>query len=271
MGLIITVTDFSVSAQNALDYACAFARAHGHNILLTNVYNIPPSYSGEGLSLATINDALMADTGRLRDELDRVKSACHDVTIEAKLIVGGYLDSLNDLHQELKPEVIIMGAEGDYSDLWNWDDDWLNAVLSVPCPILLIPEKTAYKPYSNIAFACDYKYAYQTQQVKAIKNIITSSASQLHIVHVTPPGALELNTNAVSGIKKDLESMSPQYYEVKDKYVIKGISEFVSQQGIDLLIVVPHRHGLWDNLMNKSYTKQLALLNDLPILALHDE
>ena len=28
--------------------------------------------------------------------------------------------------------------------------------------------------------------------------------------------------------------------------------------------------GLWHSLFNKSYTKQLALLNDLPVMAIHD-
>jgi hypothetical protein len=270
MGLVIAVTDFSASAQNALDYSCAFAREHNHNILLTTIYNIPPSYSGDGLSLASINDALVADKDRLRDELDRVKATCTDISIEAQLIVGGYLDSLTDLHTELHPEVIIIGAEGDYSDLWTWDDDWLHAVLSVPSPVLLVPEKVTFKPYSNIAFACDYKNEYLPTQIDTIKNITRSSASQLHIVHVTPPSELQVNNNAVSEVKRDLEAISPQYYEVKDRYVIKGLSDFVSRANIDLLIVVPHKHGLWENLMNKSYTEQLALLNNLPILALHD-
>jgi hypothetical protein len=269
MKTVLTVTDFSASAQNALDYACAFAGENKYQVILTAIYSIPVSYAGEALSLATINDAINADEENIKEELERVRSNFPDVKIEAKIIVGGFLESLNELKNAFNPELIILGAAGDYSQLWTWNDDWLNAVISVACPVLVIPRNSSYHQYRNIAFACDYQKTCLPEQTEVIKRIKEISGARLHIVHVAP-GEIPDSNRTIEEMKNAFENIMPEYHIVKDKMVIKGISEFVKEYNIDMLIVIPHEHGLWHSLFNKSYTKQLALLNDLPILAIHD-
>jgi len=59
MACVIVLTDFSKSAQNALQYACAFSAASNKiELLLVNIDSVPASYSGDGVSMAAISDAL---------------------------------------------------------------------------------------------------------------------------------------------------------------------------------------------------------------------
>src|ERR1700680_2480068 len=121
---IIVTTDFSDSANNALNYACAFAREHNFNILLTHIYTIPASYAAEGPSLATINDVLADDRKMLKEKLEQVKTNFPEIYFEAEMMTGGFLRSLQKLKEELDPEMIIIGSGEEDSDLLLWNDGW---------------------------------------------------------------------------------------------------------------------------------------------------
>lgn len=270
METIIVTTDFSASSANALNYACAFALANGYKIVLAHVYTIPVTYTGEALSLAAVNEALDADRDNLKEELQRARAAYAGVDIEADMIVGAYLESLQSLVKEVNPGMIIMGAVGEYSELWLWDDDWLNALITVSCPVLVVPAGVVYKPFKNIAFACDYKKSCLPHQADIVKRIAKASGATLHIIHVTPEASgLAANKHA-SHLQETFADMQPHYHLIEDKRIIRSISDFTVQHNIDLLLVMPHKHGLWHSLFNKSYTKQLARLNHLPVMAIHE-
>ena len=59
MARIIVITDFSASAQNAFEYACAFSAASDKvRLQLVNINAVPASYSGDGVAMAAISDTL---------------------------------------------------------------------------------------------------------------------------------------------------------------------------------------------------------------------
>ncbi len=266
---IIVPTDFSDSAANALSYACKFARDYNLNILLVHIYSIPRSYAAEGLSLTTINDAMDEDRVRLKNELEHVKNKYSNIHFEAKMITGDFLETLQELKRELDPALIIMGAVMEYSELSLWDDDWLNALITVSCPVLVIPQHIAYSPILRIAYATDNKKPCLPEQTDVIKKLVRLSNASFYIVHITPKSGPQ-EENANTALNEVFSDIKPQYHIVENRSVIRGMAEFIKQYHIDLLLVMPRKHGLWHNLFNKSYTKQLALLNDLPVMAMHD-
>jgi nucleotide-binding universal stress UspA family protein len=267
---IIVTTDFSDSAGHRLDYACELAKDNDISVLLTYIYAFPLSYGGEGIGPAVINDIIDSDRKILEQELEEAKSKYPGVNIEIKMMIGNFLESLRELERELHPEMIIMGTTiGGYSELLIWNDDWLDALTSISSPVLVIPRHVPHNQIRNIAFACDYKNIRISQQTETIKKLVTLSGARLHVVHVTAGINEEENKNALS-VKEAFSMLKPQYHEVENKQVIKGLDEFVLQNHIDLLIVVPHKHDFWYNLFHKSHTRQLVQLNHLPVMAIHE-
>jgi hypothetical protein len=268
---IVVSTDFSDSATNALNYACEFAMGHNFKILLTHIFTIPVSYAAEGPSLATISDAIFADRQTLKEELVQVKINFPKISIAAEMITGYFLESLQQLKKELDPEMIIIGAIREYSNLWLWDDDWLKALLTVSCPVLVIPKHIAYKPIRKIAFASDNEKECFPNQVDTIKKIVRLSGADFYVVHVTPQIVLPEENKNAAAFQRLFCELKPQYHTIENKLVIKGLAEFIQQHKIDLLIVIPRKHGLWHKLFNKSYTRQLALLDYIPVMAMHED
>jgi hypothetical protein len=239
-------------------------------ILLTYIFTVSITY-GEGLSLPLLTDLIDSDRNLLRKEFRRSKSNHPDMHIETKMIVGEFLQSLQELKKDINPEMIIMGAIDGYSELWIWNDHWLNdAQITVSCPVLVIPEHITYNHIKNIAFAYDYKKACYHEQIEVIKKLVTLSGANFYIVHVTPQINLQEKNNNINFLKEAFKEINPHYYTVENKLVIKGLAGFVQQYQIDLLLVIQHRHGLWHRLFTKNYTRQLAESNHLPMMAIHE-
>jgi len=270
MRTIIVTTDFSKSAVNALDYACAMAKAYDFKILLTHVYTIPTGYTGDTLSMTNLKDEMEERAQELDAETRRAKAAYPDAVIETNMSVGGFLETLKGLEKEINPALIVMGAAGEYSEYSFWDEDWLGTLISVACPVLVVPPDIRYKPLKSIAFASDYKKAPLPQHVSVVRNLVKLSGAQLHVVHVATQPSLLLDNRNVGDLQKELADINPEYHTLENRHIIKTISAFTEQNQIDMLIVVPHKHDFWYNLFNKSYTRQLVRLNHLPVIALHE-
>jgi len=268
MPKIIVATDFSVSSQNAANYACEFAKEYHQKILLAHIYTIPAGYAAEGLSLVTVNDAFEAGTDKLQEELERLQGRYPDLEIEIRMMVEGFMDALQELNRDVNPGMIVMGAVTDYSDLWQSGNDWLNALLSMPCPVLVIPKHITFTPIRNIAFACDYKNVSLPDQINKMKRLVELTDASFYIVHVSTGKSPEEEKNKIAFLEA-FQDIDPQFITIENKQIIVGISDFEKEYNIDLLLVIPRRHGLWYNLFNKSYSRQLALLNNLPVLSIH--
>ena len=266
---IIVLTDFSDSSANALKYACGFAREYGYNIGLTHVYHLPGTYTADGGSMAALNDAIEAVKAKMLEVLETAKAGFPEIKVQPNLMTGDFLESLKELIKETNPALVMVGAAGEYSRLWLWGEDWLNAVVDVQCPVLVIPPHSQYTTVLNVAFACDYKNLYPPHQVQAVKDFVTATEAGFYVVSVTSEDRNSCKNVNVETFDEAFFDLDPQYMVVENASVILGLADFVKQYYIDLLIVIPQKHGLWFNLVRKSYTKQLALLNHLPVMAIH--
>jgi hypothetical protein len=82
---------------------------------------------------------------------------------------------------------------------------------------------------------------------------------------------MPVDETGMAVLKEVFNDREPLFRTVINKRVIAGLAQFVKETNIDLLIVIPHKHDLWYNLFNKSHTKQLAMLNHLPVMAIHED
>jgi nucleotide-binding universal stress UspA family protein len=267
---IIVTTDFSDTSKNALDYAAALAADTGKEIVLAHIYIIPTGYAAEGVSLATINDSMESETQMLADELNRVNVAWPGVSVSTRMLVGSFVETVQDLCLEITPETLLIGAYGEYSDLVLWESEWLRVVTSVHCPVLVVPSNCRYATLSRIAFACDYKSPCSPLQLATLTSWAHMATSGLDVVHVTQNPTAEIALGAIAGkVHAQLEALSPTYHIITQKPVIEAMADFVKDNPVDLLVVIPRVHSFWHSLFNKSYSKELARLSNTPVLAIH--
>jgi hypothetical protein len=269
---IIVTTDFTESSRNALAYTCGLTSDGEYRLFLIHVYTVPVNYTSDGVALTAIKDAFDNAEDRLAVEMEWVNNAYPAVQIESRVMIGGLIASLNEQIAEVRPEMIVMGAAQDYEDLWTWDSELLAALTDLSVPVLLIPRQIAFSPIRNIGFASDYINLCTPGQINSIKRLANYTGAQLHVVHITrsKPQNDDVRKGNEEMMQEMLLEVKPLYYAIEDPNVIDAVAHFVKEQKLDLLIVIPHTHDTWYSIFHQSHTKQLARLNNMPILALHD-
>jgi nucleotide-binding universal stress UspA family protein len=273
MATIIVITDFSETARNALAYACAFSAASAKiRLLLVNISALPASYSGDGVAMAAISDSIRDRTDRLRDEIAAVTSNADQPPITYKALLGNFIPTIQELIEEEQAALVIMGTPAAYGEIWAWDPDTLTALIELPVPVLTIPRAVTFKPISNIAFASIPGNLHSASPIESIKKFVKYTGAHLHVVMVTAPQHdASKEKEAADALQIQLEELHPQYHTMDEPHIVQAIGRFVEEQHIDLLVVRPRKHGVWYNLFHKSYARELAKLNLIPVMALHNE
>lgn len=275
MPTIIVCTNFSETSRNALSYACQLINSQENkeifSILLLNVYTIPANYSGDGIALVTVNNALKYAEEDLHEELEWLHEEYPGLNVMGKVNAGRLLHEIKDEINAMKASMVIIGAGGHYGDLWSWDSNILTALRDLPVPVLTIPPHVSFTPFQDIAFACNLKNINSYTPFDRLKTIIEFTKARLHIVYVTSneikPGSKEAENEII--VHDRLKDLDPIYHTLFESQVVGAIGRFVENNNIQLLLVIPTKHGIWENLFSKSYTKELTKLNQLPIMALH--
>src|SRR3954467_8778156 len=101
---VMIVTDFSDSSMNAINYGCMLARTKSLEVNLVNIFTVPATYTGEGMSLVTINDVFESSRNRLKEEYEYIRNTYSDIKCEARIVQGTIPETIQDLNDELNPE-----------------------------------------------------------------------------------------------------------------------------------------------------------------------
>jgi len=93
------------------------------------------------------------------------------------------------------------------------------------------------------------------------------------VINVVPPAEVidEEAKHSKELLQQSLADLSPEYYEPSFASIFSAIDNFTAEKKIDMLIVIPTRHGIWYNIFQQSHTKGLVYLNHIPILSLRQE
>jgi nucleotide-binding universal stress UspA family protein len=273
MATIIVITDFSQSARNALNYACAFFAASDKiELLLVNINSVPSSYSGDGVSMAAISDTLGNRVQKLRDAVEDVAENFPAAKIKYRALIGNYIKSLQELIEEQQAGLVVVGTPAAYGEIWRWDVDTLRALTELPIPVLAVPRDVVYKPVAQVSFASIPGNLHSASPIESIKKLIKYTGAKLHVVSVVGQQHDEQKEKqAEEALHKQLEEVNTEYHKIEGTHIVQAIGKFVEEQHIDLLVVRPRKHGIWYNLFHKSYARELAKLNLIPVMALHDE
>ena len=270
MAKIIVVTNFSDSSRNALEYACKFLQNPTTSVLLLNIFSFPGMITNDAIAIAAMSETIDNDERRLKEEYEWVRSAYPEINIKAEMVTGVFLDELYAKTVEENTRMIIMGADGHYSDLLSWDTNIVDAFIDLHIPVLIVPSTVSFRPVKKIAFAFNYYRKNLEMPVAMIKRLVHFTKAQLYVINVVSPQEVidEKAKSYKQELQESLAELSPVYYEPGFRNIFSTIDTFTASESIDMLTVIPARHGLWHNIFQQDHTKGLVYLNHVPVLSL---
>lgn len=279
MQTILVPVDFSETATNAAKYAIELGKQiQAKKVILYHSYELPVMSDG-GLAvplLVGVADVKKTSTEALEKLLATLKEDIEYVPFEIELYnsYGGVVKGITDAVNEKNASLIVMGITGGNAlEQTLIGSNTIDVSKETTTPLIIVPAKATYKPIRNTVLACSLNNIYDNMPIDAITSFVSNTKSNFQVLHV------ETKENMADYSGTHFESMAlntlftehlPKYHFVHNPNFIEGVNEYTEKNLIDIVIVVPQKHGLFESIFTKSHTKQLAFHSHVPIMVVHD-
>jgi nucleotide-binding universal stress UspA family protein len=271
MKTIILATDFSSAALNASNYATDMALSINADILLLNIVQTPVTYSDLPV-IANLEEIIRGAEKDINDLAEQLKLKVKGkLNIETEVRMGGFLSELKAVCERIGPYVVVMGSQGTTAaDHLMFGTHAVHATKHLMWPLITVPPEATFSSVKKIGLASDLNEVVETTPIDEIKMLVADFKAELHILNTGKREVFDADVVFESGMMQEmLGSLNPKYHFINNENTDEGILEFTDKNDIDLLVVLPKRHGLIDRLIHKSHTKQLVLHSHVPVMALH--
>ena len=270
MKTIIIATDFSSVALNAATYTIKMAEAIGANMVLFNVYEIIPNY-GEMIIDIDVDDLKKsAETQILKFKSDLFQQTNSDVNITTEVRLGVFKDELRIICERLNPYAVIMGSQGKTAtEHFLMGSHAGKTINHFAWPIITVPSTVTFSAIKKIGIAYDFEEAIDQDLIVDIKLFAQDFNASIDILNAAHEDEFDENLIFLSRMLE--ESFKPfiiKYHFLASHETEEGILKFVDNNNVDLLIVMPKHHSLFQKLFHKNHTRQLVLHCHVPVMVL---
>ncbi len=271
MKTIIVATDFSPAATNASNYAADMALALDATLLLLHVYEIPVVYQEVPVAITVAEVRQNAETAVNKLAAELTERTGGKIKIDTELRVGEFFHQLDLVCQRVHPYSVVMGSQGTTAvEHLLFGSHTVYAVKHLNWPLITVPRTAGFSRIKKIGLACDFEHVLDILPVAEIKQMVTDFQAELHILNTAKENDFNEDIVYESGvIRKLLAPVEPNYHFISSGNVDDSIMNFAEKTNIDLLMVLPKRHGFFDQLLHKSHIKKFVLHSHVPVLSLH--
>ena len=269
---ILAPTDFSATANSAVEYACSLATAANATVTLFNCFHIPVIASDGPVITIPFEELEKASTASLvsrKNELEK-KFAGLQIKIECKAGFAG--EEIVEYTQTHKFDLVVMGitGSGDFDRL-------LGSTATVvskrsETPVIIVPPKYGIKKPENIVVAFDFRAIKNTKSVNIVIDLAKTFKSKITALNIrqgTEEASIERSLSASQA--GDLISDVPhRMVNYTDSDTIEGLEHYLKSHDVDLLVMLKRKHSFFDQLLHGSHTRKMAFHTHIPLLVLHE-
>jgi len=263
MKKIVVATDFSAPAEKAMLYAGQLAKIFGASICLLHVYQIPVGMNDMPVLMVSTEELRKnAEAGleRAKDELQKKYST---LTIETEARLGDVIDELQDVCNEIRPLVIVIGnhgASGVQRILFGSTS--LSIIRHSLYPVIAVPDNWQSHHLKVAALAIDESV--EKLEMQRVRSFVQDLKIELCIIHVKQEKTASLH------VKNLITELQSNYEIIYDHEFVHGIESYVKENDVDLLIIHPHKHNLVERLFFRTHTKELLKKISIPIMCINE-
>lgn len=268
MNTIVVPTDFSVAAQQATAYAAQLAKPLNASILLLHVYQMPVPMTEYPVLMVTHDDIKKGVEEGLQRAKEEAQAAYAGITFEIESRLGDIATEIEEACKEKNPFALVVGTK-DLSgfERFLFGDTTASLIRNSDYPVIAVPEGSEAGAPKNIVLATDLLNIDSMPTAK-IAAVVRQLQATLHIVHVDTNNH---GTVVPDDLLKRLADVQPSFHTVKEEDVTEGIRHFVENNKIDLVLVLPHEHNLYERLFFKGHTQGILQAMPVPVMSLRNE
>ena len=278
MKTILVLTDFSINADYAAHYALKFAQKIEADLLLCNIYTVPPNDRNpdpkawppgrhEEESIDDLGD-LMA---RLKTQIDAGPKSDFRPEINQWSEEGLVPDLINGIaaKNNIFMAIISMHSASYLTTLFSGNHT-MDIIKEANFPVLIIPYQVRYKDYKTIAFATDLAET-DTDVLRSLSTLASYSDSEILITNVskddTTVGDEENSLKQFFG-QEVLKINNPRilYKAIKSKSVGDSLRWLSQHVEIDMVVLVHRKLNIFQKITEGSVIEKMADHPTKPLL-----
>jgi nucleotide-binding universal stress UspA family protein len=267
MNTIIVPTDFSPAAEKATAYAAQLAKKVEATVLLLHVYQLPVPMTDYPVLMVTADDLKKVTDDGLKRAVADAQKAGADVPFEVESRLGDAVTEIEDACKERNPVAVVVGVKHTSGfDRMLFGDTTLSLVKHCTFPVIAVPENAKVAVPTNLVLATDLLNAADipAANIVAITNVL---GANLHVVHVEQ----QEGTHYPEELMAAFADAKATYHPIREDDVTEGLKTYVEQNNIDLVLVLPHKHNLYERLFFKGHTKGILHAMPVPVMSLRND
>lgn len=275
MKTILVPVDFSTASLNAVDYAMHLAESVKATITLIYVCQVPVAYSEvpvSGQDFSNLMEDAKTKLTELRHEL--IRTWGNKLIINTEIREGYIVAEIKSISNELQTFAVVMGTSGSSAmERILFGSNTLQAITHISAPLIVVPPGVKFKNITRIGLACDMQNVAKSVHAAAISKLIHDFHAQLHILHINTDKSNQYTNAQISGSEELLEifrDQKPEFHFINSENIEDAINDFTEKNNLDIIVLIPKKHGLLEGIFHKSHSKKIALLSHVPVMAVHE-
>ncbi len=274
MNKILVPTDFSDTAENAVDYAINMANFFSANLILLHVNQIPVSTPEFGIAAYNFAEVKKDSLDTLNEKALKIKKEYPQISeVECFSEIGDSSDLIAEFSKNHNVDIVVMGNSGHGSKFKKniFGSTSVTVAKKIAVPLMIVPPEVKYKAINNMAYACVYDEQIETStSLMKVRSLNNEFNSLLSVLHVIPENHLinEKEANIDVYVENKLATTEHRTYILTENNVSVGILDFVKDHNMDMIVVEPQKHSLFHSLFHSSVTNELAFFSTVPVLTI---
>jgi len=287
---IVAATDFSTTAQLAVQRAAQLALDLNATLHLLHVVNPLDLYAGSELSFDFQMHYQQAQQQHIKTEMEDLTMQLHEqfaISIEHATRIGRAYSEIVSYANAVHAGLIVAGAQGEHSILAKLlGSTALHLIKTAQCPVLIVKNVQNAVSYRHVIAAVDLSAGSNDvptlattiaphAQIEAL--LVFDSNQEAHMYKAGMDEALlkQYREKALSKAQEQLETMLTHYSDHKINSVIRTgyppetICTYANENKADLIVIGKHNRNQIEQWLLGSVTKTVVYSSDCDVLLNH--
>lgn len=271
---ILVPVDFSACSRNALQYAIDLAEKTDAKLHLLHSHYQPVPTIDIPVAIDVYpkqDEQMLIDSWlELTEEVPRLRKIDYTRDTQPGFLTDVVLKTL----EQQSFDLIIMGTKGCSNRLDKLlGSNAYNIARESPIPVMVIPEARNFNGFGHIAMAADFHALDDPATLRLIRSLAESFKSEVHLLHVssTPRNLSIEEAQEALNLNEYFKDTAHHFEFITESDVVGGIERYVNEHNIDLTVLIPRHHTVFEKLFKQQVTRNTILNANMPMMVLHDD
>lgn len=272
MKTILVCTDYSPAARSAASYAVALADCLKARIVLLHAFLPEPAIVTDPAVITSEEDLRKLNEHQLMHEVTRLHAPAA-LQLSTVSWQGDAVDAIMNVARTWNADLIIMGMKASGKNIRKVLGSTVTSVVRISnVPVLIVPENTPFEKPTAVALAWESDAAADTnpallEELRTIGDVFDAAVYLVHVSKNVYKAAYAV-LNRPFRLQRLLWPLETELKNLHGKDLAKVLTDFVQENDVKMLVMLPRKHSLLERLFMASNTRHLIFEATVPILVL---